>query len=116
MTETISRDELKSKLDGGAAVTLIEALPNKYYADQHLPGAINIPHDEVDALAPKVIPDKSAEIVVYCASAQCKNSGIAAERLAELGYVNVRDYYEGKSDWLEAGYPVESSNIRVAAE
>ena len=25
----------------------------------------------------------------------------------ELGYVNVREYAEGKQDWLDAGYPIE---------
>lgn len=114
MTKTISRDELKSRLDRGDRITLVEALPNKYFADQHLPGAINIPHDEVDELAPKFIPNKAAEIVVYCANAPCRNSGIAAERLVELGYTNVRDYHEGKADWIEAGYPVKSSDVKVA--
>ncbi|NIR28199.1 MAG: rhodanese-like domain-containing protein, partial [Gammaproteobacteria bacterium] len=86
------------------------ALPPKYFADKHLPGAINIPHDEVDVLAPTVLPDKSTEIVVYCASAPCRNSGVAAQRLAALGYTRVFDYHEGKQDWIEAGLPVESAS------
>ena len=69
------------------------------------------PHDRRrDAIrdrAPELVPDKDAEIVVYCANAPCQNSGIAAERLAQLGYARVRDYHEGKADWIEAGYPVE---------
>jgi rhodanese-related sulfurtransferase len=115
MVQTITRDDLKAKLDRGARVTLVEALPAKYYEDKHLPGAINMPHDEVDALAPRLLPDKAAEIVVYCASGPCKNSGIAARRLAETGYTNVRDYHEGKADWIEAGYPVESGAANQAA-
>ena len=104
----ISRDELKAKLDKDAKVVLVEALPAKYYLDAHLPGALNLPHDQVDELAPGLLPDRSVEIVVYCASAPCKNSGIAARRLAELGYSNVRDYHEGKEDWVAAGLPTES--------
>ena len=38
----------------------------------------------------------------------CKNSGIATKRLNELGYTNVRDYHEGKAEWIEAGLPTES--------
>jgi len=108
MVAKITRDELKTKLDRGERVVLVEALPPKYFLDQHLPGAINLPHDQVDALAPALLPDKGAEIVVYCANAPCKNSGIAAQRLAELGYGRVRDYHEGKADWIAAGYPVQS--------
>lgn len=109
MAARITRDELKRKLDRREALILVEALPEKYFRDAHLPGAINIPHDAVDALAPSLLPDKSARIVVYCANAPCRNSGLAAARLAELGYAEVRDYHEGKADWIEAGYAVEKS-------
>jgi len=108
MVRKITRADLKAKLDRGDALVVVEALPAKYYEFKHLPGAINIPHDAVDALAPGMLPDKAAQIVVYCANAPCKNSGIAAQRLTELGYANVLDYHEGKADWLEAGYPVET--------
>ncbi len=113
MAAKITREELKAKLENGAGVVLVEALPAKYYREKHLPGALNLPHDQVDALAPGLLPDKSAEIVVYCASGPCKNSGIAANRLAELGYANVRDYHEGKQDWVAAGLPTESGGPGV---
>jgi rhodanese-related sulfurtransferase len=115
MVQTITREDLKAKLDQGTTLTLVEALPAKYYEDKHLPGAINLPHDQVDALAPRLLPDKAAEIVVYCASAPCQNSGIAAQRLAEIGYTNVYDYHEGKADWIEAGLPVERGAASQAA-
>lgn len=108
MVAKITREELQAKLGNGSNVTIVEALPAKYYLDKHLPGAFNLPHDEVDALAPGLLPDKTSEIVVYCASGPCKNSGIAASRLAELGYSNVKDYHEGKEDWIAAGLPTES--------
>ena len=115
MVAIIAREELKAKLDRGHPVVLVEALPEKYYRHAHLPGAINIPHDQVDALAPRMLPDKAAEIVVYCANGPCRNSGLAAQRLAELGYGNVRDYHAGKADWIAAGYPVESGPAAAAA-
>lgn len=107
MVTKITRDQLKAKLDRGEDVVLVEALPPMYYEDAHLPGAINIPHDRVDELAPSLLPDHSAQIVVYCANAPCQNSGIAARRLAALGYSDVLDYDDGKQDWIEAGLPVE---------
>ncbi len=39
---------------------------------------------------------------------QSKRSRLAAERLAALGYTNVRDYHEGKKDWMGAGLPLEA--------
>jgi rhodanese-related sulfurtransferase len=110
----ITREGLKAKLDRGEEVVLIETLGPRYYEDAHLPGAINIPHTEVDALAPEMLPDKSAEVVVYCSNRACQYSPQAARRLAALGYENVYDYEEGKQDWIEAGLPTESGAARVA--
>lgn len=114
MFQTITRDVLKTKLNR-KDVILVEALPEKYFRHSHLPGAINIPHDQVDALAPALLPEKAAEIVVYCANAACQNSRIAARRLGEIGYVNVAVYEPGKADWVEAGLPIEGSASRHAA-
>jgi rhodanese-related sulfurtransferase len=108
MVATITREELKGWLQSSRRPILVEALPPAYYRQAHLPGAINIPHDQVDALAPALLPDKSAPIVVYCANGPCQNSGIAARRLAALGYADVRDYHLGKQDWIDAGLPTES--------
>lgn len=107
MSRAIARDEVAAKIDRGG-VTVIEALPASYYEDAHLPGAINLPHDQVDDLAPRLLPDKQTEIVVYCSNDACQNSTIAATRLTELGYVNVFDYDDGKQDWIEAGLPTET--------
>jgi rhodanese-related sulfurtransferase len=67
MTGTITRDELKEMIDSGAQFTLVETLPAQYYRHTHLPGAINMPPDQVQELAPQLLPDKAADIVVYCA-------------------------------------------------
>jgi rhodanese-related sulfurtransferase len=107
MAPKITRDDLKARLDRRERLILVEALPAKYFLDRHLPGAINIPHDQVDALAGALLPDKTAPVVVYCANGPCRNSGIAADRLIALGYTNVRDYHEGKQDWVDAGLPTK---------
>jgi rhodanese-related sulfurtransferase len=109
MNRTITREELHRKLLSATCPTLVEALPEKYYADKHLPGALNLPHDRVDALAPKLLPNRNAEIVVYCANRQCQNSHIAAHRLSVLGYTDVAVYPGGKQDWDEAGLTFESA-------
>jgi rhodanese-related sulfurtransferase len=104
---TISREELKGKLDRGEGVVVVETLGPAYYEDAHLPGAINIPHTEVDELALSLLPDKAAQFVVYCSNKACQNSPQAARRLEALGYEDVYDYEEGKQGWIEAGLPTE---------
>jgi rhodanese-related sulfurtransferase len=103
----IDRDTLKRKLLSPGAPTLVEALPGKYWRDWHLPGAKHLPHDQARQLAAAVLPDRNAEIIVYCASATCQNSHIAARVLEQLGYGNVAVYAGGKQDWQEGGLPVE---------
>ncbi len=68
IVQTISRDELKAKIDRREQFLLVETLPATAYHHAHLPGAINLPPDQVTALAAKLLPDKDADIVVYCAS------------------------------------------------
>ncbi len=115
MTATITRDEIKTRLDRGEPITLVEALPPKYFDEAHLPGAINIPHDRVRELAPSLLPDRNALIAVYCASTECQNSKIATDLLRSLGYADAREYVDGKQDWIEAGLPVEASVHRQAS-
>lgn len=107
MTTLITRDELRTAIEEGSVV-VIDALGRDYYAQQHLPGAINLVEADVVALAPTLLPDKDAAIVTYCSNASCGNSQAVAVLLGKLGYTNVRKYREGIQDWVEAGLPVES--------
>ena len=68
MVQTISRDELKAKIDRHEQFLLVETLPATAYHHAHLPGAINLPLDQLVTQAAKLLPDKDADIVVYCAS------------------------------------------------
>ncbi len=107
MTQIVTREELLNRMNSGAV--LVEALPEKYYRDWHLPGARHMPHDQVHQLAENVLPDKSAQIVVYCASDTCQNSHIAARLLSQMDYSNVAVYAGGKKDWSDAKLPMETS-------
>jgi len=68
MIETVSREELKEKMDRGETFTLVETLAEVAFQHEHLPSAINLPPDRVRELAPRLLPNKGAEIIVYCAS------------------------------------------------
>ena len=105
--DTISRADLQTRLASARPPVLLEALPEGYFLRGHLPTAHNFPHDRVRELAPSLLPHKDSEIVVYCASATCANSGIAATVLGSLGYSNVRVFPGGKQEWEEAGLPLE---------
>ena len=107
MAQDIKRDELKAKIERGDDFVLVDALSQQHYERSHLPGAINLPYEFVDDAEQK-LPDKNAEIVVYCMNVNCAASGEEVRELTEMGYANVRHYAEGKQDWIQAGLPVES--------
>ena len=60
MPSHISRDDLHHRITNGDRPILVEALGAGFYADAHLPGAINIPPGQVDTLAPALLPDRHA--------------------------------------------------------
>ncbi len=102
----ITREELRNDLIMGEDLVLVEALPKEYWMDSHLPRAVQMDYKEVFDKAKELLPDKEAKVVVYCASAECQNSSIAAKALEDLGYTNVHEYIEGKQHWIDAGLPV----------
>ena len=105
--EAVTREQLREQLESGDPVVLIDALSPLSYATSHLPGAINIAPEWVDARAPRLIPDLDADLVVYCSSAMCDSSSVVVNRLRELGYRRDRHYVDGKRDWQAAGLPLE---------
>jgi rhodanese-related sulfurtransferase len=115
MSRIVNREQLRAMLSSPNRPVVVEALPEKYYVAQHLPGALHLPHDHVDMRAASVLPEKTAQIVVYCANVQCRNSHVAAQRLALLGYSNVSVYAGGKQDWEAAGLAFETGSAQTMA-
>ena len=106
MVTEIDRDELKQKLDHSKKLVLVDALSEEEFRKLHLPGAINIPADQVRRLAADSVPNKDVEVIVYCAGPECHASDTAANEFNAMGYSNVRRYVGGKHDWLKARLPV----------
>jgi rhodanese-related sulfurtransferase len=63
--KTITREELKAKMDSGEDLVLLETLSEDSYRRAHLPGAIRF---QDVGLAPEILPDMSAQIVAYCSN------------------------------------------------
>jgi rhodanese-related sulfurtransferase len=66
VVENIGRDDLRTRMDRGDPVILLEVLAPQYYRHSHLPGALNLPPGKVAEMASNLLPDKEAEIVLYC--------------------------------------------------
>ena len=66
MPDTISLEDLYGKIQRGDPFYLFEVLPRMYWRKHHLPGARSLPLEELESTIAGVVPDKRAEIVVYC--------------------------------------------------
>ena len=66
------------------------------YAEGHIPGAINLPNEEIGTSEITKLPDKAQLILVYCRSG--RRSKEASEKLVKLGYTNVVEF-GGILDW-----------------
>jgi rhodanese-related sulfurtransferase len=105
----ITREALHDQITNAEPLVIVEALGTAYFADAHLPGAVNIPPGQVDRLAPTLLPVPDAAVVVYC-SGTCNSADVVARHLEQRGYTNVAVYPGGKEDWVEHGLPVERAN------
>lgn len=63
MTTSIATDELRRLLDQGAQ--LLDVMPAKEFAEDHLPGAVNVPLTDLDADTAATL-DPGRPVVVYC--------------------------------------------------
>ena len=106
MPTSITRTDLRLEMEGPEPPVLVEALGAAYFADALLPGAINIPPGQVVRLAPILIRDLDARIVVYC-TGRCDSSRMVARELEALHYSDVRVYEGGKEDWVEHDLPID---------
>ncbi len=104
--EPVSREELLDRSYAGL-VTVLDVRPPDEFAQGHLPGAINIPLNELEArLADFEI---GQEIVAYCRGAYCVLSFEAVAALRARGFT-ARRLDDGYPEWKAAGLPVETGS------
>jgi len=105
MTETITAEELKNKMENEDNFTLINVLTKESYEEEHIPGSINIPYQDIAQHYKEL--NKDEDIIVHCSDEFCDASSIAYEKLNKLGFDNVIDFEGGIEKWKEKGYPIE---------
>lgn len=104
--DTVSTEQLERMKDNGEEFVLVDVLGEQHFQDEHIPGAVNIPLNQIGSEALKRF-EKDEEIVVYCASKSCQASPKAAEKLEKLGFENVKDYEAGLKGWKQTGHEAE---------
>ena len=111
--EPIPRTELLKRARDGL-VTVLDVRPEEEYAAGHVPGAVNIPLQELEQRLKELgnLNDENREIVAYCRGPHCVLAFDAVARLREKG-LNARRMEDGYPEWKTAGLPVEKSQTRT---
>ena len=86
----ISMDEAVKMMKNEKNYIILDVRRPDEYAEGHIPGAINVPNEEIGTANISELPDKSQLILVYCRSG--RRSKEAAEKLAALGYTNIVEF------------------------
>lgn len=94
--EQISPEQAKELMNSEKDYVILDVRTEEEYAAGHIPGAILIPDYEIEEGAKAQLRDKKQLILVYCRSG--RRSKLASEKLAELGYSNVKEF-GGIIDW-----------------
>jgi molybdopterin/thiamine biosynthesis adenylyltransferase/rhodanese-related sulfurtransferase len=105
-----SVDQIKER----KPAVLIDVREGEEYNDGYIPGSTWIPRGKLELRIEDAVPDRSAEVVLYCAGGN--RSALAAKALAELGYTNVSSLAGGFGAWKRAGLAIDKPFIFTQAQ
>jgi len=96
--------EVKSRLDRGDKLVLIDVREDREFDADHLPGAVHLGKGIIERDVEAKYPDLQTELILYCGGGF--RSALAADNLQKMGYGNVISMDGGIRGWREKGYPL----------
>lgn len=102
---------VKRFFDAKAAL-MVDAREPGEFAEGHIPGAINMPYDQVitDPARIEALDPQGKAIIIYCGGGTCEVSMNLAFRMVEQGKKKVLVFMGGWPEWQAAGYPVSKGD------
>jgi rhodanese-related sulfurtransferase len=104
---TISSNELLRRLEASEPPLVIDVRSAEEYAAGHVPGAWNLPHEELPMQLDLVRSRAGDEVVVYCQSG--RRAGVAEQVLLDAGFDSVILLDGHMAGWRESGHPLETA-------
>ena len=98
MEGEITAAELSQSLEA-SSVFLIDLMSKEDFAGSHIPGAVNIPVDELENRVSGI--PKYKNVVVACRKGLMK-SDLALEHLNKLGFINAKKLTGGTINWFDS--------------
>jgi molybdopterin/thiamine biosynthesis adenylyltransferase/rhodanese-related sulfurtransferase len=111
--EEVDPSEVAELMHEGVAI--IDVRETDEYATGHLPGAKHVPRSYLETRIEGIVPDRSSQVILYCASGN--RSAYGARTLEQdLGYEHVRSMTGGITLWKDRGYDVEVPRTLTAEQ
>lgn len=92
----ITSDQALEDFNNKTGYIILDVRTKQEFDEAHIPGAINIPNEEISDRKPELLPDLNQDIYIYCRSGNRSNQ--AAIKLIRMGYTNIYDF-GGIIDW-----------------
>ena len=105
--------DLAAARAAGRAPVVVDTRSSPAWQQGRVPGAVHIPGADLASRATAVLPDRDADIVVYCWGPGCNGATKAAHALAELGYSRVRELIGGFEYWVREGFAIQTDQGRT---
>ena len=86
----INQEMAKQMMTRDDGHVIVDVRRQDEYDAGHIPGAILIPNESIEAERPKELPDLDQIILIYCRSGN--RSKQAAQKLADMGYTNIYEF------------------------
>lgn len=100
----IAAEELKSSLDEGKPIFLLDVRDPAEYGSGHIVGAVNVPVVDLPSRVKELPQDRNIYMAVYCTTG--RRSAYATMFLRVYGFNDVRTLKHGIQGWIAAGYPI----------
>lgn len=94
-----------ARMKGGEKLLLVDVREDREWQCGHIRGARHIGRGVIERDAETALPDKKAEIILYCGGGF--RSALAADNLQKMGYTGVISMDGGWRGWTDAGGPTE---------
>jgi rhodanese-related sulfurtransferase len=105
--------DLAAERAGGRGPIVVDTRDEPSWRQGRIPGSLHVPGSELVERIGGLVPDRDADLVVYCWGPGCNGSTKAGLRLAELGYTRVRELVGGFEYWAREGLAVETDAGRT---
>jgi rhodanese-related sulfurtransferase len=104
----MSDDALLARMaSADKALVVLDVRTPQEFAEGHVPGAVNISHDQLEGRLSELDADRDRDVVVYCRSG--RRAGLALEVLEKAGFKRLYHLEGDYLGWAEAKHPVEAA-------